>query len=575
MGIDVISALVATNLDLHRNLTLAWQTLAEFGVLPPRSTDLFAYFRSLDSVLIALNESGATEVVEAAITHVDCLADKAGCSPAVILGGGHFAAESQVILDALANISDVLQAALRNRPAEEITQTAAEILAASAEASSALRSALVLAWGTLAEFRISLPRSIDLFAYFISLHEVLTTLDKTGMREQVKAVMAHIDYLANKAGSDSAIILGGGDFTAAPTVILDCLANIGNVLQATLQGKKSKHLEDRWENAADADSASVDASPALQDVLATAWQTLSGFRIPITQSAGLSDYFTSLNDVLMTLTVSGATGSVESVMSHVDYLAEKAGRDAAVIVKGGQWSANEQVILEAVINIDAVLRTVLPKPPEPTPEGIPEGVFALILEAESKLAGWCSREKALVLARTVLQERPRTCVEIGIFGGRSLVPCAAALQHIGSGAIYGIEAWNPNIAIENATNEVNDDWWLKVDFASIKQEFYRFVAATDLTQHVRVIEAPSGRAAALFDQIDFLHIDGSHSMVNAAEDVILYARKVRSGGIVVFDDVNWQSTAPARELLAALCDTVTVLKDPESGQDICAVLRRR
>ena len=76
-------------------------------------------------------------------------------------------------------------------------------------------------------------------------------------------------------------------------------------------------------------------------------------------------------------------------------------------------------------------------------------------------------------------------------------------------------------------------------------------------------------------QIDFLHIDGSHSMINAAEDVILYARKVRRGGIVVFDDVNWQSTAPALELLGTLCDTVTMLKDPDSGRDICAVLRRR
>ena len=92
---------------------------------------------------------------------------------------------------------------------------------------------------------------------------------------------------------------------------------------------------------------------------------------------------------------------------------------------------------------------------------------------------------------------------------------------------------------------------------------------------MRLIEAPSARAVALFDAIDFLHIDGAHSMINAAEDVILYARKVRRGGIVVFDDVNWQSTAPALELLGALCDTVTMLKDPDSGRDICAVLRRR
>ena len=249
-------------------------------------------------------------------------------------------------------------------------------------------------------------------------------------------------------------------------------------------------------------------------------------------------------------------------MTHIDYLADKAGCNAAVILGGGHFTTDRQIILDALTNTGAVLQEVSRNRPEPPPEGLPEDVFTLILEAEAKLAGWCSREKALVIARTVLRERPKTCVEIGVFGGRSLVPCAAALRHIGAGEIYGIEAWSSGVATEYVTNEVNDDWWSKVDFARIKQEFYRFVAATNLTQHVRVIEAPSGRAAALFDEIDFLHVDGSHSMVNAAEDVILYARKVRRGGIVVFDDVNWQSTAPALELLGALCDTVTDAEGP-------------
>ncbi len=88
-------------------------------------------------------------------------------------------------------------------------------------------------------------------------------------------------------------------------------------------------------------------------------------------------------------------------------------------------------------------------------------------------------------------------------------------------------------------------------------------------------KSPSARVADIFDRIDYLHIDGSHSVVNAAEDVLLYVPKVRRGGIVIFDDINWQSTGPARELVAAFCDTVTTLKDPETGLDICALLRRR
>jgi hypothetical protein len=598
MSTDTIYASPATGQTLRRAVTSSYQTLAEFGVVMSYGGGLFDYFVSLDAVLTALNKSGAAEVVEAAFIHVDCLADRAGCSPAAILGGGHFATEPQVILDALANISDLLQAALRDRRLEDIAVGHAHFVSTSADNSSAMQSAPMLAWQTRSKFPVILPRQTDLVARSNLADGVATAPGSSGAIGSVKAALAQVDDFANKVGCDPAVIRNGGD------------------------------------------SVSADADPALRDALGLAWQTLSGFNIQVRESNGLFDYFGSLHDVLTALTVSGGTAWVETIMSHVDYLADAAGCESKVILKGGQFSARQQIILDAVINIDSVLRTKRPNPLElipegipgdvvavireaeatlagwPSrekalvtaravlqerqqvivealknidsllrmarqkrlelpPEGIPDEVFALILDAEAKLEGWCSREKALVIARTVLQERPRTCVEIGIFGGRSLVPCAAALRHIGTGTIYGIEAWSPGVAIENTTSEDNDEWWSKVDFPGIKREFYRFVAATNLTPHVRLIEARSGRASALFDQIDFLHIDGSHSMVNAAEDVILYARKVRSGGIIVFDDVNWQSTAPAREILSMLCDTVTVLKNPESGEDICAVLRRR
>ena len=51
------------------------------------------------------------------------------------------------------------------------------------------------------------------------------------------------------------------------------------------------------------------------------------------------------------------------------------------------------------------------------------------------------------------------------------------------------------------------------------------------------------------------------------------SRKVRSGGIVVFDDVNWRSTAPARALLGSPRDPATTTKDPFSGLDVCAAVR--
>lgn len=230
---------------------------------------------------------------------------------------------------------------------------------------------------------------------------------------------------------------------------------------------------------------------------------------------------------------------------------------------------------ESLTAAEAAVHVASWKGSEQPPDGIPGAVFALILEAEAQFTGWYSREKALVIAEAVLRERPRICVGVGAVSGRSLVVCAAALQDNGGGTVYGIDARSPGVAIEDAADGSAGEWWLKEDFVQIRQEFYRFVTAMNLTKHVRLIEAPPGCAAALFDQIDFLHIDGSHCLTGPAGDVIAYLRKVRSGGLVVLDDADGPPTEAAQETLAMLCETVTVMNDPETGRVISVVLRRR
>jgi predicted O-methyltransferase YrrM len=196
-----------------------------------------------------------------------------------------------------------------------------------------------------------------------------------------------------------------------------------------------------------------------------------------------------------------------------------------------------------------------------------------IVAAENFLEGWCSREKATALADIVVQERPSTCLEIGVFGGRSIVPCAAALRQNGSGVIYGVETWSPNVATEHVTNEVNDQWWRNVDFPRIKRDFYAFISRYGFTDQIKVVEAPSRDAAGLFGRLDFLHVDGGHSVINAAEDVVLYSRKVKVGGIIVLDDANWETTQPAYAILKSICEPVRVIND-EHGQPACAFMRK-
>ena len=53
--------------------------------------------------------------------------------------------------------------------------------------------------------------------------------------------------------------------------------------------------------------------------------------------------------------------------------------------------------------------------------------------AMDELEGWCAKDKAATLIDLVLMLKPKIVVEIGVFGGKSLVPIAYALQETGSG----------------------------------------------------------------------------------------------------------------------------------------------
>lgn len=262
------------------------------------------------------------------------------------------------------------------------------------------------------------------------------------------------------------------------------------------------------------------------------------------------------------------------IKKHIDYFASKSGVDLKEIAAGTDFAIPDKAIfLDFVKNCQNVCSQITPAFFERTDE-LPDSVSAAIVNAEKSLQGWCSREKAVALAKFVLTEKPATCVEIGVFGGRSLVPVAAALRHNSHGSIYGIETWSPAIATEYVTSDTNDDWWRSIDFHNIKRSFYQFIAEHDLTSQVKMVEATSASAASLFTTIDLLHIDGAHSMYNAAEDVTLYAKKVPPNGMIVLDDADWPTTRPAQEILKSICDLTYELID-DNGHVAVMFFRKR
>lgn len=186
--------------------------------------------------------------------------------------------------------------------------------------------------------------------------------------------------------------------------------------------------------------------------------------------------------------------------------------------------------------------------------------------ALNALQGWCTLEKATFLAEQIVRNRYKVAVEVGVFGGRSLIPMALAVAHTG-GEVFGVEVWNNEVAVEVPMEPRNDEWWSTLDIARVKRAFLRYLAASDLAAVTRIIELPSWDAARAFDtprwrgKIDFVHIDGSHAEAQALGDVQRWCRVVRPGGMIVLDDIGWGTVQKARNYLMRRCASFIEVAD--------------
>lgn len=157
---------------------------------------------------------------------------------------------------------------------------------------------------------------------------------------------------------------------------------------------------------------------------------------------------------------------------------------------------------------------------------------------ENRVPGWCPLQKALDLAAAVIAFRPKMSLEIGVFGGKSLLPIAMACEAIDHGVVIGIDPWSPAASSEGYTGE-NAQWWGHLDHEGIYRAFIAGVDRLGLKNRVAIERAKSDDAAVP-ETIDLLHIDGQHTE-QAIRDVNRFAAKVRLGGIVCMDDLLWQN----------------------------------
>ena len=176
--------------------------------------------------------------------------------------------------------------------------------------------------------------------------------------------------------------------------------------------------------------------------------------------------------------------------------------------------------------------------------------------------GWCWLDKAMTMARYVETERPKCVVELGIFGGRSMLPMALQAKDNGFGVVFGVDPWTHAAALEGEHKKADSDWWSKVDLERIMIRFMGQIINLGLVDVAVPIRATSQAVAGIFPEnsIDLLHQDSNHSELVSLREIALYLPKVRSGGIVVLDDLGWETNQAAVKALDARCEILQDIK---------------
>jgi len=178
---------------------------------------------------------------------------------------------------------------------------------------------------------------------------------------------------------------------------------------------------------------------------------------------------------------------------------------------------------------------------------LPPDLQNLVLQQFHKAqTGFCWEEKALKLAEVVWTFHPRISIEIGVFGGKSFMPMAAAVTYIDQGRnrhrCYGIDVWEIEEASKNY--EKNDkDFWSNQNMLNMTYEqSLKYVEELN-SNCVCLIKTTSQDFIKNFKdgEIDFLHIDGNHSEEESYNDIVNWWPKMAKNGILVLDDIGWVS----------------------------------
>jgi predicted O-methyltransferase YrrM len=149
-----------------------------------------------------------------------------------------------------------------------------------------------------------------------------------------------------------------------------------------------------------------------------------------------------------------------------------------------------------------------------------------------KIKGWLSSQEAIGLYKvaTLLPENA-TVVEIGSWQGKSTYCILSGLK---SGKVHAIDPFNAS-----GGEDWNEDEYQQIArgidlLETFKMNVKKFIKSGQVV----VRKGFSNQFKDEFETINFLFIDGDHSIKGCQEDYELYAHKIVKGGYIAFHDYH-------------------------------------
>jgi Methyltransferase domain len=172
--------------------------------------------------------------------------------------------------------------------------------------------------------------------------------------------------------------------------------------------------------------------------------------------------------------------------------------------------------------------------------------------------GWLPSHVEAEMRRIMIAEKPHLTVEIGVFGGQSLLALAESAREVGHGVVYGIDPWSI-YATERGfpAGSIMIGWAQREGLETRRVECHQAIGERELWPWVKILTARSQDVFHLFDDgsIDMLHIDGNHADPEVLLDVQTYVQCLcRPGAYVWVDDIGHDETFRAVHLLRETCN---------------------